>query len=88
MAIILSIIDIVVVLLVVINVSRAVWAGPSGQPSSLLLSLCITLAVVIFGVISLCAADGLTSNSGFHQAALLIFLLPTAAGTRLWRTNK
>ena len=87
MAIILSILDIVVVLLVVINVSRAVWTGPSGHPPALLLSLCATLAVLIFGLVSVVAADGLTTSSTFHQAALLIFL--SARNTRfIIRSNR
>jgi hypothetical protein len=80
----LSIIDLIVVLLVVFNVSRSVWAGP-GTPSSPLLAAVATIALVIWGIVSLCATDGLTTNAAFHQVAILIFLIPTALLTFTWK---
>ena len=70
MAIILRILDLVVVLLVVMNVSRAVW-----KAQSLVLSVFVTAAVAIFGLVSLLAASGLTAGSAFDQGALLAFLV-------------
>jgi hypothetical protein len=84
MAIMLSIIDFIVVLLVVFNVSRSVWAG-LGASSSPLLAAVATIAILIFGLVSLCATDGLTTNATFHQVAILIFLLPTALLSFSWK---
>lgn len=84
MSTMLSIIDLIVVLLVVFNVSRSVWAGP-GTPSSPLLAAVATIALAIWGIVSLCAADGLTTNAAFHQVAILIFLIPTALLTFTWK---
>lgn len=86
MSAMLSIIDLIVVLLVVCDVSRAVWAGP-GAPSSPLLAAVVTVAILLFGLVSLCAADGLTTNAAFHQIAILIFLLPAALLTFAWKTH-
>ena len=86
MSTMLSIIDFIVVLLVVFNVSRSVWAGP-GAPASPLLAAVTTIAILIFGLVSLCATDGLTTNAAFHQVAILIFLVPTALLTFSWKTQ-
>jgi hypothetical protein len=88
MATILSILDFVVVLLVVMNVSLAIWKEPSGSSSSLVLSVCVTAAVAIFGLVSLTAASGLTTSSAFDQGSLAIFLVATAVATRMWRAKK
>ena len=86
MATLLSVIDIIVVLLIVFNVSRSVWAGP-GTPSSPLLAGVATIAILLWGMVSLCAADGLTTNTAFHQTAMLIFLIPAALLTFAWKTQ-
>jgi len=86
MATMLSIIDFIVVLLVVFNLSRSVWAGP-GAPSSPLLAGVATIAFLLFGMVSLCATDGLTTNTAFHQIAILVFLIPTALLTFTWTTR-
>lgn len=85
---ILGILDLVVVMVVVINLSRAVWIGPSGSSRSLILSICVTAALIIFGLTSLLAAAGLTASSPFHRGALLVFLAATAVATLLWRAKK
>ena len=86
MATLLSIIDVVIVLLVVFNLSRSVWAGP-GAPSSPLLAGVATIAFLLFGIVSLCAADGLTTAATFDQVAILVFLLPAALLTFTWKTQ-
>lgn len=86
MSTMLSIIDLIVVLLVVFNVSRSVWAGP-GAPSSPLLAAVATIAIALWGLVSLCAADGLTTNAAFHQVAILVFLIPTALLTFSWKAQ-
>jgi hypothetical protein len=88
MGILLSIADVIVVLAIVISVPSAVWKGqPGGR--SLLLSACIALAMFIFGLVSLSAANGLAEStwSGNH-AAMLIFLAVAAVVLRTWWTNK
>ncbi len=86
MATMLSIIDFIVVLLVVFNVSRSVWAG-LGNSSSPLLAAVSTIALLIFGLVSLCATDGLTTNAMFHQVAILVALIPTAILTFAWKVR-
>jgi len=86
MTIILSIIDFIVVLLVVFNVARSVWAGP-GAASSPLLAGVLTFVLAVFGIVSLSATDGLTTRSSFDQIAILVFLLPAALLSFAWRTQ-
>ena len=88
MATILSILDFVVVLMVVMNIALAIWREPSGNSSSLALSVPVTAAAAIFGLVSLLAASGLTTSAAFNQGALLIFLVATAVATRMWRVKK
>jgi hypothetical protein len=88
MPIFLTILDLIVVAVVVYSVSRAVWTGRSGDSASTLLAVCVTAALLVFGVVSLSAADGLTSNSGFNQGALLIFLVAVALVSRLFPSQK
>lgn len=77
----LTILDIAVVLLVVFTVARAVWKGPAGITSPLLLSFLILLCLCVFGMVSLCGADNLTTNSSFNQTALLIALVTITLAT-------
>ena len=78
MAIFLLILDLLVVLGVVSSVSRAVWRGNRSR----VLSGVIIAAMIIFGLVSLCAANGLTFASSFNQVALLIALVITAVVAR------
>lgn len=78
MEIILGIADLFVVLAVVISVSRAVWMGQSQNSRSLLLPLCITLAMIVFGVVSFSAASGLAISS-LTQGGYGLESLPVAA---------
>ncbi len=88
MGILLSIADVIVVLAIVISVLSAVWKGqPDGR--SLLLSACIALAMLVFGLVSLSAASGLAeSESSLNHAAMLIFLAVTAVILRTWWASK
>ena len=74
----LVILDFLVVLAVVVSVSRAVWNGQSESSRSVLLSALIVLAMLVFGLVSMSAASGLTSSSSSNQVALLIFLVAIA----------
>jgi hypothetical protein len=88
MAAILSILDIAVVLLAVISLSRAVWKGPTENSGSLVLSIVLTVAFTIFGLVSISAAAGLAADSLFNQGALLIFLTAIAIVATLSWTGK
>jgi hypothetical protein len=85
---ILSILDFVVVLAVVISLSRAVWKGPSESSRSLALTSLLTVAFIIFGLVSLVAAAGLSAGSAFNQRALLISLVAIAAAIYMSWVNK
>jgi hypothetical protein len=74
----LLILDFLVVVAVVVSVSRAVWNGQSESSRSVLLSGLIVLAMLVFGLVSISAASGLTSSSSSNQVALLIFLVAIA----------
>ena len=89
MGIFLTIADVIVLLAIVISVPRAVWKGQSQGSGSLLLSACIVLAMLIFGLVSLSAASGLAeSGSSLNHGALLIFLVLTAIVLRMWWAKK
>jgi hypothetical protein len=88
MTLILRILDFAVVLLVVFHASRAVWKGPSGKSPSPILSVFVTAALLVFGMVSLSGASSLTTASAFHQGALLIFLAATAAVILMSRAKK
>jgi hypothetical protein len=88
MGISLSILDLIVVSSVVIGVSRAVWKGQPDSSRSLLLSACVALALIVFGLVSLSAAFGLAGSSSRNQTALLVFLVPIAIVARMFWANK
>lgn len=88
MRIILGIADFALVVAVVIAVSRAVWRGQSEQSRSLLLSVCVVLAMLVFGLVSFTAAYGLAESSSFNQIALLIVLLAIAIIARISWANE
>jgi len=68
----LEILDWVVKIAVVISLTRAVWKGTT---RSGLLSVVLTVAFLLFGLVSLCAGAGLEAGSTFNQVHLLIFLV-------------
>jgi hypothetical protein len=71
----LGILDWVVKIAVVISLTRAVWKGTT---RSGLLAAVLTVAFLLFGLVSLCAAAGLQAGSSYNQTALLIFLVVIA----------
>jgi len=88
MGIALSVIDFLVLLTIVISVSRWVWKQPAQGFGPLLLSICITLAVLIFATVSFTAAYGLAAGSSLSQVILLIFLIAIAIVARIsWASN-
>jgi hypothetical protein len=85
---ILSLLDILVVLFVVISVARAIWNGPSEGSGMSLLGALLTLVLMIFGTVSMLAANGLTDNTAFNEGALLIFLVAIAGVAGMsWAKN-
>lgn len=77
MATFLTILDPLVVLAVVVSVSRAVWTGQPERSRSALLSFVVLVVVFVFGMVSISAALGLTTDP-LNQLALLIFLVAIA----------
>jgi hypothetical protein len=83
MSILLTIADLLVLLTIVISVSRAVRGS-----GSLLLTVCIVIALLVFATVSFTAASGLAQSSAFNQAVLLAFLIVTAIVARVsWAPN-
>ena len=88
MGIVLSIIDFLVLLTIVISASRWVWKQPAQGFGPLLLSICITLALLIFATVSFTAGSGLAAGSSLSQGILLIFLIAISIVTRMsWANN-
>jgi hypothetical protein len=87
MGIALSVIDFLVLLTIVISASRWVWRQPAQGFGPLLLSICITLALLIFATVSFTAAYGLAAGSSLSQVILLIFLIAIAIVARISWAN-
>jgi hypothetical protein len=87
MGIALSIIDFLVLLTIVVSVSRWVWKQPEQGFGPLLLSICITLAVLTFATVSFTAAYGLAAGSSLSQIILLVFLVAIAIVARISWAN-
>ena len=84
---ILNILDVIVLLVVVASLARAVWKPVGGGGSALLASV-LTLAFVIFGIVSFSGAEGLAGGSAYNQRALLIFLVAISAVSYLsWQSK-
>ena len=83
MGIVLIIADLLVLLTIVISVSRAVRYGQPSSSGSLLLTVCIVIALLIFATVSFTAASGLAQSSSFSQGVLLVFLIVTAIVARV-----
>ncbi len=78
MGIVLIIADLLVLLTIVISVSRAVRGS-----GSLLLTVCIVIALLVFATVSFTAASGLAQSSAFNQGVLLAFLIVTVIVARV-----
>ena len=88
MGIALSIADLLVLLTVVAGALRAGRNGQSRGPGSLLLSICITVGMLIFALVSFTAASGLAESSSLNQVVLLVFLVVTAIVARVSWANQ
>jgi hypothetical protein len=85
MATLVSIVDLVVLLLFVVYIPRLVRR----DSGSLLLSILIALAVVIFAIVSFTATAGLiAATSSLTRIIVLVVLLGMAALVRLSETSK
>lgn len=82
MGIVLIVADLLVLLTIVISVSRAVRYGQPSGSGSLLLTVCIVVALLIFATVSFTAASGLAQSSSLSQGVLLAFLIVTAIVAR------
>jgi hypothetical protein len=83
MGIVLIIADLLVLLTIVVSVSRAVRYGQPSGSSSLLLTVCIVVALLVFATVSFTAASGLAQSSAFNRGVLLAFLIVTAIVARV-----
>ena len=83
MGIVLIIADLLVLLTIVLSVSRAVRNGQAGGSGSLLLTVCIVVALLVFATVSFTAASGLAQSSSLNQGVLLAFLIVTAIVARV-----
>ena len=85
MGTLVSIVDFIVLLLFVVYIPRVVRR----DSGSLVLSILIALAVVIFAVVSFAANAGLiAATSSLTQGIVLVVLLGMAALVRLSETSK
>ena len=79
MATLLSILDLIVLLLLIVHVTRTVSMKDPGV-GSLILSIFVALAVIVFATVSLGAYAGLAGESStFTQVIFLLILLVMAA---------
>lgn len=80
MGTILNILDFLVLCLLVLSVLRIVWKELRPGSGSLVLSICLAVALAIVAIVSLTAYMGLVEvSSTFTQAIFLLILLAMAA---------
>ena len=89
MGTVLNFLYIAILFVVVIRVSRAVRNKQQQDLGSLLLSICATLAAMVFALVSLAANSGLVQSSSlFTRGLLLAFVVVMAILVRLsWIRN-
>jgi cytochrome c biogenesis factor len=80
----LGIVDFIVLLLLVVQIPRMVWKEQPHDIGSLLLSIFIALALIIFATVSFAAFLGLVqASSSLMRGIYLVVLLGMAAVLRL-----
>ena len=80
MGTLLGILDFIVLLLLVVQVPRTVWKEQPYSFGSLLLSIFIALALIVFAMVSSAAFLGLVeTSSSLTRGILLVVLLGIAA---------
>jgi len=89
MGTVLDFLYLAILFVVVIRISRAVRNKKQQDLGSLLLSICATLAAMVFALVSLAANSGLVQSSSlFTRGLLLAFVVVMAILIRLsWITN-
>ncbi len=84
MGTLLGIVDFIVLLLLVVQVPRTVWKEQPHGFGSLLLSIFIALALIVFATVSFAAFLGLVeASSSLMRGIFLVVLLGMAAVLRL-----
>jgi hypothetical protein len=84
MGTLLMILDFIVLLLLVVQLPRTVWKEQPQGVGSLLLSIFIALAVIVFAIVSFGAFLGLVAgSSSLMRGIFLLVLLGIAAVLRL-----
>ena len=89
MGTLLSIADFVVLLLLVVLVLRTMWRELPRDSGSLVLSICVSVVLLVFAIVSFSAYIGLVEVSSLlTQGIFLVVLLVMAALIRLSWTAK
>jgi len=89
MGTLLSIADFVVLLLLVVLVLRTMWRELPRDSGSLVLSICVSVVLIDFAIVSFSAYIGLVEvSSSLTQGIFLVVLLVMAALIRLSWTAK
>jgi hypothetical protein len=84
MSTLLGIVDFIVLLLIVVVILRTVWMKPPQGSGSLVLSIFVALALIVFATVSLAAYWGLVQDSSsLTQGIFLVILLVMAVLLRL-----
>jgi hypothetical protein len=84
MGTLLGIVDFVVLLLLVVLILRTVWKEQPQGSGSLLLSICVALALIVFATVSFAAYLGLVEvSSSLTRGIFLVILLVMAGLLRL-----
>jgi hypothetical protein len=89
MGTVLNFLYLAILFVVVIRISRAVRNKQQQDLGSLLISICATLAAMVFALVSLAANSGLVQSSSlFTRGLLLAFVVVMAIIVRLsWISN-
>jgi len=89
MGTLLSILDFVVLLLLVLLVPRTVWKELPRGSGSLVLSICVSLVLIVFAIVSFSSYLGLVEvSSSLTRGIFLVILLGMAALLRLSWVSK
>jgi hypothetical protein len=89
MGTILSILDFIVLLLLALAVLRRIWKELQQGPGSLLLTICVALALAVLAFVSLASYQGLVGVvSSLTQGIFLLILLVMAVLLRFTWAGK
>jgi hypothetical protein len=89
MTTLIAIVDLVVLLMYLVHIPRFVSNSQARGTGQLVLSVCIAVAIAIFGVVSVVANAGLVAaTSSATQAVILLALVVMAALVRVSWSDK